>query len=341
MNRSVILVLLLLSSNAMTQPLRKGNRVILIRNIKTAKLVRITQGSSVLVIKTSGDRISGSIRLIKADTLFFKESAVTVADIDKIYFPSRFSFPDQPRFDENRPVYMAESQKYRIIIPPDTVYRSLWEYKNYLHRLNYRGRAERLKTFDPLVCNNFLKWNVSKLFHLELAFSYERKIAPKITWETELSGILGIPSADAHYTIDYPLYNYSGFSITTYPKFYFIWPTVYLSPVLMYRYLWVKGMRTDWPDGDSGSGELQDQYRNDLGLSIRIGTMRHYGKTVVDWYIGGGIKYCMVHQLVYGSYLYHDSDTFHWYNADHSANTYNQTVIQPVINLGIKIGRAF
>jgi hypothetical protein len=100
-------------------------------------------------------------------------------------------------------------------------------------------------------------------------------------------------------------------------------------------------MRTDWPDNNSANGELQDQYRNDLGLSLRIGTMRCYGKTVVDWYIGGGIKYSMVHQIVYGRYLYHDSNAMYWFHPDHSADVDDHFLFQPVINFGIKIGRAF
>ncbi|MEI7727896.1 MAG: hypothetical protein WCK09_22505, partial [Bacteroidota bacterium] len=102
------------------------------------------------------------------------------------------------------------------------------------------------------------------------------------------------------------------------------------------------GIRTDWPDkGGSGNGKLQDQYRNDLGLSIRIGIMKRYGTFVVDYYFGGGVKYIMVHQLVYGSYYYHDSGQMHWYNEDHSPIVTDQTLLGLVINLGIKIGFAF
>lgn len=65
---------------------------------------------------------------------------------------------------------------------------------------------------------------------MELAISYERQIAKRFTWETEISAIIGFRTAPAYYDIDYPLYNYSGFSFTTYPKFYFN-PRTYLGIV--------------------------------------------------------------------------------------------------------------
>ena len=204
------------------------------------------------------------------------------------------------------------------------------------------AKAMPAKNHDTRHYNNFLKWNVTKVAHLEIAFSYERLIAKNITWETELSAIFGVQSADAYYQIPQPLYNYNGFSVTTYPKYYVISPTAYLGVVFMYKYLWATGIRTDWPDkGGSGNGKLQDQYRNDLGLSIRIGIMKRYGTFVVDYYFGGGVKYIMVHQLVYGSYYYHDSGQMHWYNEDHSPIVTDQTLLGLVINLGIKIGFAF
>jgi len=341
MKKLMTLLLVLFSVTAMSQFLRNGNHVILIRNVKTAKFARITENSNISVLTTSGKSISGKVRLIKSDTIFFQNNLVSVPEIEKIYFQSRFAFPDQPAYDSKRPAYQSGSPKFKIIVPPDSVYRKQRTYQSYLHMLNMTGKRERLATFNPLVYKNFVKWNISKLVHLELAFSYERQIAKKITWETEISAILGIPSAEASYTIDYPLFNYSGFSVTTYPKFYIMGPTFYLSPVLMYRNLWVKGMRTDWPERASANGLLQDQYRNDIGLSLRFGTMRRYGKTVVDWYIGGGIKYVYVHELVYAYYLYHDSNAMQWTHPDHSADGNDRFLFQPVINLGIKIGRAF
>ena len=69
--------------------------------------------------------------------------------------------------------------------------------------------------------------------------------------------------------------------------------------------------------------------------------MKRYGIFVVDYYFGGGVKYIMLHQLVYGSYLYHDSSTMRWYHEDHSPDVFDRVLPGLVINLGIKIGFAF
>ncbi len=108
------------------------------------------------------------------------------------------------------------------------------------------AKAVPANNHDARNYNNFLKWNVTKVAHLEIALSYERLIAKNLTWETELSAIFGVQSADAYYQIPQPIYNYNGFSVTTYPKYYIISPTAYLGMVFMYRNLWATGIRTDW-----------------------------------------------------------------------------------------------
>lgn len=183
MKKLITLLFLGLSISAMPQFLKKGNHVILIRNVKTAKFARITGNSNISVLTTSGKSISGKVRLIKSDTIFFQNNLVSVPEIEKIYFQSRFAFPDQVVYDSRKPVYLAGSPKFKIIVPPDSVYKSQSSYQSYLHHLNTIGRKERIVSLDPLVYNNFLKWNISKLIHLELAFSYERQIANKTTWE--------------------------------------------------------------------------------------------------------------------------------------------------------------
>ena len=335
MKRFLSLLFLVISFTAESQPLRKGSHVILIRNINNARFLRINENSNISVLTTSGKIIFGKIRLIKADTIFFHDTLVRVSDINRLYYPLSHFRPERTLLDERRPAYVAGSH-WQIICPPDTVYRSSWSYTGYIHHLSRKVRNELLAPLDPLVYKNFLKWNVAKLFHLELGLSYERLISKKFSWETELSGMVGIPSANI--SINYPVLNYNGVSVTTCPKFYFI-PRTYLSVVLMYRYLWVKGMNSDWPDGITGS-LFQDQYRNDLGLSVRIGFMRRYGKFVVDYYVGGGIKYIWLHQQVYGHYG-EQSNWLIWYHADHSSDIYNKNLFGPVFNLGIKIGWAF
>jgi len=335
MKRFFTLLFIVAWFTAVSQPLRRGSHVILIRNISTSRFQRINENSNISILTTSGKIISGQVSLIKADTVFFHDTLVRISDIDRLYFKPKFASPDRMLLDESRPVYVAGSH-WQIICPPDTVYRNPWSYQVYFHNLVAKEKKERLKPMDPLVYKNYLKWNVAKILHLELGISYEGMISKKLSWETELSAILGIPSWYFS-TIPYPVLNYNGISVTTYPKFYFI-PRTYVSIVLMYRYLWVKGMRSTWPDDITGS-QFQDQNRNDYGLSLRIGFMRRYGKIVVDYYVGGGIKYITVHELVYG-YYEEDSNRLHWNHANHSPDTANKTLFGAVFNLGIKIGLA-
>ncbi len=387
MKRLSILLLLIVitSATVMSQPFRKPKHVLLIRNLRTCKILKVTENSDVSVKSSAGREISGRVKRVSGDTVFFGETFIRTPEIQSIAFnrmQSMPSFPERmPGASQNRRYeYSAGSPDYQLVCPPDSVYENQWTYTIYFKKLSYETKTAHQKTMNPLhetrnplgekvktdtafmpgdtgnllnndmvrpsgrakmqYYKNFLKWNMTKLAHLEIAFSYERLIAANLTWETELSAIFGVQSADAYYTISMPLYNYNGFSVTTYPKYYITRSTMYLGVVFMYRYLWANEIRSAWP-GNHDNGVLQDQYRNDFGLSLRIGTMKRYGNFVVDFYFGGGIKVIMLHQLAYGNYLYHDSGQTHWYNDDHSPIVSDQVLLGPVINAGIKIGVAF
>lgn len=335
------LLLLVISFDAMSQPPDRDRRVILIRNNRTFEFSRVTKKTWVSVRTTSGAWLSGQVRTIRADTIFFQDTLLRVSDIDSLFLQRGPSGFGQFHHDGVRTAYVAGSPDWQIIYPPDSVYYNPGTFHIYYAHLAHQASQKQHELTFPFLYNNFLKINISKLFHLEIAFSYERLINKKFTWETEVSAIFGVASADANYTINYPLYNYSGFSVTTDPKFYIINSRTYLAPVFMYRYLWVLGMRTGWPDQKGNSTTLQDQYRNDFGLSLRIGVMKRYGKFVIECYVGGGIKYILLQQLEYGIYPYRDSGTMYWFNKDHSANIVNQRLFGPVINAGIKLGLAF
>ena len=152
---------------------------------------------------------------------------------------------------------------------------------------------------------------------------------------------IGIRSADASYFINYPLWNYNGFSFLTFPKFYIVSPRTYLSCVVLYKYLYFNGVRTGFLGGSAEGGDLQDQYRSDYGLSIRIGTMKRFGSFVLDLYAGLGCKYVSVHQLIYGSYEYHDSGTLHWLNPEHTPKIADKGVYMPIVNFGLSLGLGF
>jgi hypothetical protein len=307
-------------------------------------MTRITRNSPVVIKKNSGELITGKISLIKADTLFFEHTYLRVTDIDSLsfFYPSAFpgpgSIPGPSPYQKNRPMYIFGSPDYQLICPPDSVYRSQLNYNSYYKSKLRQAKNVWLEKKNPLIHKNFLKLNVAKIFHLELALSYERLLAKNFTWETEVSAIFGVVSFTSE-MINYPLFNYSGFSITSYPKFW-VNPRTYLAVVLMYRNLGVVGMKSDWPDA-MNYGKLQDQFRNDYGLSFRLGVMKCYGRFVIDYYAGFGVKDVWLHQLVYGEYIEFESNTIHWYNQDHSATISDTDRLGLVLNLGIKIGGAF
>jgi hypothetical protein len=356
MKRLIILLLLAASLAAVSQSPGKVRHVVLIRNNRSFKFIRITENSMISVVDKTGKEFSGRVRSINVDTIFFNDTFTRVSEVDRLFYQNVPSIPGPFPQGSRRPSFIAGSPDYDLICPPDSVYASAKTYQVYFRNLVKQARDAQSKTGNPLGdtgyptkdttrpqrYKNFFKWNATKIAHLEIAFAYERLIVRDLTWETELSAIFGVQSADAYYTINQPLYNYNGFSVTTYPKYYMPDHKSYFSIVFMYRYLWATGIRTDWPDtGGSGNGKLQDQYRDDFGFSIRAGYMKRYGQFVVDFYAGAGIKYIMLHQLVYGSYRYHDSGEMHWYNEDHSPIIIDQNLYKPVLNLGVKIGFAF
>lgn len=340
MKKIVTILFLLICVGAVSQHNLKGTHVILIRNLNNARFLRIPVNNYVYVETTSGRVVLDKISLIKADTLFFPDTFVTAPDILRLQYPLSHIRPRKTHFDHAKTTYV-KGEHYEIICPPDSVFNKYWGFTRYYIDLYGKAKKQWLATLDPLVYKNFLKWNLSKLLHLELGFSYERLISRNFSWETEISGMLGVPGATyfSFSPLSYPYYNNDGISVTTCPKFYFK-PRTYLSVAAMYRYLTAKQIRSDWPFGQD-HGNLQDQFSNDFGLSIRIGFMRRHNRTVFDNYVGIGIKYIKLHRLDYGSFMYSDSNAMYWYHKDHSPDKHDDYLFWPVFNLGIKIGRAF
>jgi len=341
MNKKLTLLFIAACITAVTaQSQKKGSNLILVRNLHTMKIVKIEEKSGISVLTGNQKQVSGHIRLIRADTIFFRDTLVRVSDIKKIYQLSKSSPAGQPENKESQLIYDSGSEQKEIICPPDWIYSSTFNYRTYMHNLIWTDTTLELDAQNPLVYKNFLKMNLAKLLHFELGFSYERRIDEKVTWETELSGMIGVDVGKAVITDIYGLYKFNGISVTTCPKFYFINPRTYFAAVFMYRYVWANKIHAAWPQGTAWN-DLQDQIRNEYAISIRIGTQKRYHKTVLDWYFGLGIKYMQVQQQTYGSYNMPGSKEILWYNADHSPIVTSKGCFGPVLNAGLKIGRAF
>jgi len=235
----------------------------------------------------------------------------------------------------------ADSASWRIFIPPDSIYANQRNYSLYRKSLIHSLKREAFAiAYNPLKYKNSFKINLAKLLHVELALSYERVIDSVYSLETEVGYIVGFKNADGYYTINYPIYNYSGCFIQTIMKYYYNGNGAYFAPVLLYKYLWCTGMRTGFPFS-SANGDLQDQFRNDYGISIRMGKAKRYGQFIVDYYAGLGVKLVSIHVNDYGKYLEHDEGRMTWYHTDHSPKVSEQSLIHPIVNLGVKIGAGF
>ena len=322
------------------------NKMIFAEYLPTYELYMLHEKQKT-VFSLEGDPLyySGKVCYISSDTVFFDSLVCRFRQINSIKAggntpPMRhISKPGKiyPNIDYKK----SDSALWKIILPPDSIYTNGFACRIYIHNLMNSVRKEKFKKeWDPLKYRNFIKFNLAKLLHLEIAFSYERVFQRNFGWETEAGYIIGLKHADASYQINYPVMNYNGIFIQTAPKYYFAHGMVYLCPTLLYKNMWFTGVRTGWPYDESGSN-LMDQQRSDYGISLRVGLLRLHGHFVMDSYLGAGVKYVSVGIRNYGYYLYHDSSEFHWYHTDHSPEKDHQNKIQLIINLGIKIGGAF
>jgi hypothetical protein len=312
------------------------------------RFIPVVRNRMMLFYSTDSNEVlqRGRVTRIKDDSIYINKTGYRIKDFSIISFhPVIRPFPDRSgpamRMDQrNRIYYRKDSANWSIIIPPDSIYRGHFTYTGYLHRMNHKiGEGKALK-YNPLVYNNYLKINIAKLLHCEIALSYEVLIGEKITWEMETGVVFGFRDAQANGFISYPFFNYNGFSFLTMPRFYILSPRSYISCVVMYKYLYFNQVRTSFPNGGEG-GTLQDQYRNDYGLSIRIGTMKRFSNVVLDVYTGLGCKYVAVHQVKYGFYPYQDSGAFQWYHPDHSGVVQNKNLYMPIFNFGFSLGFGF
>lgn len=336
-----LLIMLSASMSLQGQPWRPPRKVILFENQQVFIILKIAEGQRHDFYFDHGTKVSGKIDKISGDTITVGDTAFMAGDIEEI---RKSTFAGQPWMsprERSAIWYRSDASVWKIICPPPDAYKNAWTFKLFISSRERALKPARQATYNPFVYKNFLKVNLAKLAHLEIALAYERVLGPKLSLETELSVIFGVKNADAHYHFNYPLYNYNGFSVTTYPKIFLINPRTYFGFVFMYRYLWFDQVRTGWPEKSSNSSSLQDQKRNDFGVSLRLGFMRRYNQLVIDWYVGGGLKIILLHQEIYATYPYHDSQTMYWLHPDHSPDVYNKVLLGPVINAGIKLGFGF
>jgi len=331
-----------LNNSLSAQPFGHPKRTIIFSPVNSGMLLFLKeQGGIYYNLSDSGMMQHSTISNIHNDTVWFDGKHCQVKNIEQIGFATQApSFQMmQTGHSSIQCIYSRkDSSRWHIFYPPDSIYKNKFTYDDYLHRVKgflHREKADKIN--NPLVYNNILKINLMKLFHLEFAVAYEFRMAKNVSFEIETGYLIGVRSADASYQFNYPLYNYNGFTFLAYPKIY-LGSIAYLGITCQYRHLWFNGVRTYYPDDGSGGGYLQDQVRNDIGGALRFGLEKRYGRFIVDWYVGGGVKFVYIDQVLYGFYEYHDSNEYVPYP---TPRTGYATKLEPIINFGIKIGAGF
>jgi hypothetical protein len=309
-------------------------RIILLERKEPPVLLKISEKQVVNgVIKrdTSIKFMNARITRIRRDSIYLESAGYRFHDVESL---------DLPNFKHYR---KSDSLNWKIKFPPDDIYHDRESFSSYMRKVTKQFKKGRLPSRSCRSFNNMLKFNVTKIINVEIAFAYERKLAKRWSMEIETGYQFAVadPMSDDFFMGMYPLYKYRGVNIVTGPKFY-PGKIGYLQLVVIYHYLDMDLSRTQLAAPDEHYG-LQYQYRNDIGGGLRFGIVTRASRSmIIDSYIGLGLKACLINQFIYGTYPEDDSmNYFYWYNTDHSADHNHVTLPMPVISAGIKIGIGF
>ena len=289
-------------------------------------------------------RIAGDTLFI--DTLSYRFRQFSSLESTTTHMIGRAGFHNHTAIN-NLSYLKTDSASWIIIIPPDYVYKNIKTLASYDKSLRHRNSTlQKKQQEEPFVYPNSIRINLAKLLHLELAISYERIFNEHFGLETEVGAGIGVKGLRFESDVfqGRPVFDYNSFSFIVNPKYYYLGSRYYVGPVLMYKYLWFNntGSRFFGSDNISTFTYLQDERRNDFGISIRVGRVKKYSKLIIDYYFGAGVKYVMLQVNDYGYYTNGSTyGAFHWANADHSPRITKADYFMPLFNVGIKIGSAF
>ncbi len=320
-----------------------NEKIIFSRNKSYKPRLEIAKKNRYIAYRPEGDSImhGSKITAITGDTIFIDDTCYRVCDISYInfdFYPWQ-TYPSLNNLLMEDSIARKDSDSgpsgWTVYYPPADISSNHFALSFYLRDLKHEIAREKRDKTNPLICSNFLKLNVAKLFHLEFAIAYELKIDSAVSWETEIGYQVGIQDAPPFIIMDYPLFNYEGWSLLTYPKFFSPGGGFYLGPAFLYKYLSFHDVSTSFPKVD-GAEFLQDQYRHDLGISLRLGSMKRYGHFITDVYFGFGFRYSWINQVLYGKY--NSNNEFSWQNQAHSSTLIHSTYSSFILNFGLKIG---
>ena len=273
---------------------------------------------------------TGKITRIDHDTIMTKNGIMMMKDISRI----DLGHSGKPRFNVRRSW---------IHLLPDSAYQSTESKHRAMAKIHQSIHKRRAIFRTDSVHSNFIKLNLARLFGLEIAFSYERKISRKISLELELGYGFPIyvhtPPGNGNPFEAFPYFPSEGYSIYIGPKFYNLSAPnshgFYFEPFFMFKNL--KAIDIYFPS-NSDTYKHGDRYTLVYGLSLRIGTVRKYGGVVVDYYAGLGVKF---KDNTYYCKSYWNGYQHIYYFKDHTALVSKELIVLPSVSLGIKMGFGF
>lgn len=319
-----------------TIPQRRKPEIIILSS-PSLHVRRIREGLKIGYVTNDNKYGEGTISGISHDTIFIGKIAVPVGSLILMVNPNIIEFDSNSNPASYRGmgiIYKKDTSRWRIYCPPEIAYTSFSSYNKALKSYLKGIKKDRQKRNFKPIQDNYVLFNLTRLLILDLEVSYERKLSGKVVLSIEAGYKLGVHQTDP-YSMIYS-YAQSGPSLIIGPKFYYR-DKYYISPLLHLKYIQINGSLYLDPFSDN-EAVFMDQYGTSEGISLRFGIMAHAGKTWFDFFLGGGIKYISAHEILY--YTYSGDYKEYFNNGQHPAiqNVYR---IDPIINLGIKIGLGF
>lgn len=299
---------------------------------------------------------------ISKDTIFYKGGFVTKSQLYSIK-AVRFEIPK-----------FFDLSKWRIAVPPGDVYKSeemlrafrfwivhnsspdgsynenAWQFSDYYHKsavLTMREKREKeviSYEWDTLH-ENFFKFDLTRLFFMQVMFAYEFRFTPKYSIEIEAGYQFRNSDIPRPQTDPVPLFPLEGPVFTLGPKLYYLShsrPFIYCQPQLLFKYVYFY-KQWDLSEVTHGYGEFQDQRRTVFGMSLNFGTMKTFGQFFIDFTWGIGFKYASINQVLYyrASQPTNNPAQFIYYNPSHLPVTRESYKWNFLLNVLFKIGVSF
>lgn len=302
-----------------------------------SKILKLVEGKTIFYSTDKTEKVhnSGQVTRIRKDSIYIDHKGYLFSDFTSIGINFAVDYRK------------ADSASWKVYFPPDQAYLTPVNHSRFEHKLNDTLRIEKkaliktrfIKNTAAFNHNNF-KINITDIFILKAAISYEYRFTKKLSWELETGYRFRGQTDPPAFFRTFQIGQYAGPSIITGPKYFPGSGRMYLGAMMQADYLEMHQARSSFYNYHYE--QLQDQYRFDLGLSLRVGILTRMGKDgVVDFYTGLGLQYISIHGLVYGRYLYSDSDQIMFYHPDQSPDIDNYTIWWPIVHLGINIGFGF